>query len=582
MGSLDCDIPVHDVLIIGAGLSGVCALHHLRAGFPDWSIKCLERGPSVGGTWYWNAYPGARVDTESVSYSFSFDRGVLDEWTWKETFAAQPDILAYIQFVARKKDLLRDIQFNTRVRRAAWQETSGTWQLDDEAGGVYRTRFLVTCIGFLSSPTRPAIPGLDRFAGASFHTSQWPRDLTSSGGNGGGNNHVAEAFAGKRVGVIGTGASGIQTITALAKNVPALHSLHVFQRTANWSAPLRNAPISAAEMAQIRRDYDALFARCATTPGGFLHAPDPRSTADVTAAEREAVFEALYAQPGFAKWIGLFRDTYSDRDANALYSRFMADKIRARVHDAATAERLIPRDHGIGTRRIPLESGYFESYNLPHVHLVDLKATPLVEATPAGLVTADGTAYDLDVLIYATGFNAITGAFADIEWRGRDGRPLLGYSSEENGSVENGNTKEKDKGPSAVWIDHRPQTFLGTAVPDMPNLLMVMGPHQPFGNAARNIEHSVDLVARILRHCKDHGLTRVVPTDAAVRDWTAHVAACSEGSLINEIDSWMTGVNKNVRGRTERTVARYAGSAVEYRKRCQACQDAGWAGLEFS
>ncbi|CAK7231216.1 hypothetical protein SCUCBS95973_007836 [Sporothrix curviconia] len=573
MGSLD--IPFYDVLVAGAGLSGVCSLHHIRQRFPDWRVACIEAGPSVGGTWWFNRYPGARVDSESIAYAYSFDKSVINEWNWSETFASQPEIMRYIDFVVDKNDLKKYIQFNKRIRSAVWQGDSDstdskynrTWLLTDDQGEVYRTRFLVTCIGFLSAPTAPAIAGLDTFAGDAFHTSRWPAHLADLGKDGG-------ALAGKRVGVIGTGASGIQTITALSK-LPGIQSVHVFQRTANWSAPLRNEPITPERMAEIRKSYDDIFALCETTPGGFIHAPDKRKTADVSDEERNALYEQRYSEPGFAKWIALFSDTYSDRTANDLYSKFMADKIRARVNDPEVAESLIPKNHGIGTRRLPLESGYFEAYNQPHVHLVDLKKTPLQHATPRGLVTSDGTEYPLDVLIYATGFSAITGAFADIDWRGENGRALLGYS--EDAGADAGAKKTEE----AAWVDHRPRTFLGTTVPGMPNLLMVMGPHQPFGNGTRNIEHSVNLVCDILQHCKDNGHTYIEPTETAVDAWTQHVTDCSKGSLINEIDSWMTGVNRNVKGRTVRTVARYAGSAVDFRERCEAVRSAGWEGLQF-
>ncbi len=558
MGSIECQPEqVYDVLIIGAGLSGVCSLHHIRERFPSWRVKVLEAGSDVGGTWFWNRYPGARFDSESVSYGFSWDKELLQEWHWKEAFSPQPETLKYIQRVVDKHDLRKDIQLDTRIMSACWDDASHTWQFADQAGMTYRTTFFVSCLGFLSAPTLPNIPGIDDFRGENFHTSRWPKDFA-----------LGRDFGGKRIGVIGTGATGIQAITEIAKE-PSIKSLKVFQRTANWSAPLRNTLITSEQMDQHRTDYDALFERCAATPMCFLHEADPRKSIDVTDEERLALWDAIYAKPGFAKWLGAFSDTYTDRKANKLYSDFMAEKIRARVHDPAIAEKLIPKNHGFGWRRVPMESGYFEAYNRPNVHLVDLQETSIERVTSRGIVTRDGQEHELDILIFATGFDAITGAFSAIEWRGKDGRPLLGHS-------------DTEKGRRAIWVDHRPNTFLGLTVPAMPNMLMVLGPHQPFGNATRSIEHAVQVISDLLQYCKDKSYTYVEPTQDAVEQWTDHVIASAQGALSNEVDSWMTGVNSNVAGKQTRSVARYAGSAVAFRKKCEAAKSAGWEGLKFA
>ncbi|GIJ90597.1 hypothetical protein Asppvi_009558 [Aspergillus pseudoviridinutans] len=555
MGSIQ--VECYNILIIGAGLSGVCSLYNLRKRFPDWSIKVLEAADSVGGTWYWNRYPGARVDSESLSYAFSFDKELMNEWHWKESFAPQSEILRYIERIAEKHELAKNIQFNTRIKSARWQGHSRTWIFTDEAGTQYQTRFFVSCMGFLSSPTLPAIPGLDTFKGQAFHTSRWPKNFD-----------LSRDFANKRIGVIGTGATGIQTITAVS-NEPSVQSVTVFQRTANWSAPLRNEHISLEQMQKHWQNYDDLFQICAETPGCFLHQADPRKSLEVTPEERLALWEEIYAKPGFAKWLGTFSDTYTDREANKLYSDFMASKIRARVHDPKVADSLIPKNHGFGTRRVPLESGYFEVYNKPNVHLVDLQQTPIKEIMAKGIITSDDKEHDLDVLICATGFDAITGAYSAIEWHGKDGRPLLG----------NSDTKQ---GQQAVWVDHRPQTFLGLTACSMPNMFMILGPHQPFGNAPRTIEHAVAVVSDLLQYCKDNKYSYVEPTPEAVERWTEHVVECSKGQLANEIDSWMTGVNKNIKGKTARSVARYSGHAAEYRRKCAECKESGWKGLIFA
>ncbi|OOQ89586.1 putative dimethylaniline monooxygenase [Penicillium brasilianum] len=555
MGSVQ--IKAHDILIIGAGLSGICSLYHLRKRFPSWNIRVIEGADSVGGTWYWNRYPGARVDSESLSYAFSFDKELMNEWHWKESFAPQSEILRYIERIVEKHDLAKSIHFNTRVKSARWQDSTHTWLFTDESGKQYQTRFFVSCMGFLSSPILPAIPGIESFKGKAFHTSRWPRDF-----------NLSRDFGNKRIGVIGTGATGIQTITAVSKE-PSVKSLTVFQRTANWSAPLRNEPISLEQMQKHWENYDELFKLCNETPACFMHKADPRKSLEVSPEERLALWEEIYAKPGFAKWLGTFSDTYTSREANKLYSDFIADKIRARVNDPKVADILIPKTHGFGTRRVPLESGYFEVYNQPNVHLIDLQQTPIDQITETGIQTSDGKVHELDVLIYATGFDAITGAFSAIEWHAKDGRSLLGSSYSKDGE-------------RAVWIDHKPQTFLGITAHSMPNMFMVLGPHQPFGNAPRTIEHAVQVVSDLLQYCKDNGYSYVEPTQGAVEEWTEHVVECSKGHLANEIDSWMTGVNKNIKSKTVRSVARYSGHAVEYRRKSAECKAAGWKGLVFA
>lgn len=545
----------YDVLIIGAGLSGIYSLYEIRRRFPSWRVRVIEAGTDVGGVWYWNKYPGCQIDTESLSYCYSFDEELLEEWNWNDVFAFQPDTHKYIQRVAEKHDLYKDIQFNTRIESAHWNDESHTWTFIDIQGDSYSTRYFVSCLGFLSNPTLPAIPGIENFQGQSFHTSRWPEELD-----------IKRGFAKKRIGVIGTGATGIQTITALSK-IENIGSLSVFQRTANWSAPLRNRRITPYEMQAHKGEYPKLFEQCAATPTGFMHQADPRKSADVTDIERQALWDKMYAEPGFGKWLGVFKDTYTDRQANERYSKYMASKIRERVHNADTADSLIPK-HGYGTRRVPLESGYYEAFNKSHINLVDLQKNPIKQVTKDGIETAGGNHHALDILIYATGFDAITGAFNAIEWHAQDDRPLIASS--------------EDSSRRPIWPDHRPSTFLGIHVPALPNTFMVLGPHQPFGNATRSIEHTVSVVADLLQFCQAKGITRVEPTAEAVEKWTEHVVACSQGSMINEVDSWMTGVNKNVKGKNVRSVARYTGSVQEYKRWCRECKDSGYQGLMFA
>ncbi|HLG46234.1 MAG TPA: NAD(P)/FAD-dependent oxidoreductase [Reyranella sp.] len=524
----------YDAIIIGAGISGLYQLHCLRK--LGMKVHVFETGTGVGGTWYWNRYPGARFDSESYSYGYSFSQELLDEWDWTEHFSPQPKTLEYLNFVADKLDLRRDISFSARVTAAHWKEETRDWHLTLEDGSTHSARFLITAIGPLSAPTWPRIEGLDSFKGLSCHTARFPKEPID--------------FTGKRVAVIGTGATGVQTIQEVAKTAK---TLTVFQRTANWTAPLHNAPITKAEMAEIRPRYPEIFQRCQETFSCFLHTPDPRGTFEVTPEEREAKWEQLYGSKGFGMWQGNFRDILTDRKANALLSEFVAKKIRERVKDPATADLLTPKNHGFGTRRVPLETKYYEVYNQPNVRLVDISATgtPIQRITPAGLDTT-AERFEFDIIIYATGFDAITGSFDRIDLRGVDGVRL----------------KDKWKGG--------PKTWLGVQVEGFPNMFMVVGPHTALGNIPRSIEYNVEWVTGVIRHMRDHGLTRAECTPAGVKDWTDHVKSLGEGLLSNEIDSWMTGINRNVEGKTERIIARYSGSAPAYRARCDAVAKGGY------
>ena len=516
----------YDVIIIGAGMSGLYQLYRLRE--LGMRVLVLEAGTGVGGTWYWNRYPGARFDSESYSYAYSFSPELLAEWNWSEHFAGQPETLRYLNHVADKFDLRRDIQFRRRVSAAHFQDAARSWDVTTEDGSHFRSRFLITAIGPLSAPTMPRIEGVETFLGRSFHTARWP--------------HEPVDFAGKRVAVIGTGATGVQTTQEVAKT--AGH-LTVFQRTPNWCAPLHNAKISADEMAALKKGYPAMFQRCQETFSCFLHTPDPRGTFEVSDAEREAFWEKLYASPGFGIWQGNFRDILTNREANAALSDFIARKIRQRVKDQTVADKLIPKNHGFGTRRVPLETRYYEVYNQDNVSLVDISETPIERITPAGIKTSAAD-YAFDIIIYATGFDAVTGSFDRIDIRGANGQLL------------------KD-----AW-KNGPQTYLGVLVEGFPNMAMLIGPHTALGNIPRSIEYNVDWVTRLLHHAQDHQITRVEATGDGVRSWTDHVKSLGVGLLSNEVNSWMTGVNTNVEGKQVRIINRYSGSAPAYRARCDA------------
>ena len=530
----------YDAIVIGAGLSGMYQLHRLRE--LGLRVRVFEAGDGVGGTWYWNRYPGARFDSESWTYGYSFSVALLREWEWSEHFAAQPETLRYCNFVADRLDLRRDIEFNCRVRTAAYDEAAGQWEIGIESGGRARAPLLITAIGPLSAPTMPAIDGVESYRGEAYHTGTWPRHPVT--------------FAGKRVGVIGTGATGVQAITEIARTVG---HLTVFQRTPNWCAPLHNRPIDAATQARIKATYPEIFAICRESFGCFIHQADPRNAREVSSEVREAFYQKLYDEPGFGIWMGNFRDILINAEANATITEFMRRKIRERVKDPALARKLTPTNHGFGTRRVPLESGYYEVFNQPNVRLVDLRESPIERITPTGVKTRDA-AYELDMIVYATGFDAITGSFDRIDFRGRAGRRL------------------KDK-----WAEG-PRTYLGLQIEGFPNLFTLVGPHNAatFCNIPRCIEQNVDWVTTLVRHMREKGYARVEATAEAERGWTQHVLDTGRRMLFTQVDSWMMGINSNLPGKQKRTFIVYAGGAPKYREKCDEVAAAGYTGFTFT
>jgi cation diffusion facilitator CzcD-associated flavoprotein CzcO len=533
----------YDAIIIGAGISGMYQLHRLRQ--LGMSVRVFEAGSGVGGTWYWNRYPGCRFDSESYSYGYSFSKEILDEWNWSEHFAPQPETLKYLNFVADKLDVRKDITFNARVKSAAYDEQANLWNVTLEDGGQAAAPLLISATGPLSAPQMPNIPGVGDFKGEAFHTGLWPRDPNGYG-------PAKISFAGKRVGIIGTGATGVQVIQEVAKDVG---HLYVFQRTPNWCAPLHNSKIDEATQRKIHASYDQIFQQCAESMGNFLHKFDERSALEVTPAEREAFFEALYASPGFGIWLGTFRDVLTDQRANDLASDFIARKIRSRVKDPKVAEKLIPKDHGFGLRRVPMETNYYEVYNQPNVTLVDIKEAPIERITAKGIKTA-AAEYDLDLIIYATGFEAVTGALARIDIRG-----VGGVSLQEH------------------WKDG-PVTYLGMQTTGFPNFFTLVGPNNgsTFCNIPRCIEQNVDWLTDLIADMRAKGLTRVEPTAQAEVAWTEHVDETARATLFPTVNSWFMGVNPNIPGRKKKFML-YAGGFPLYRKTCADVAAKGYEGF---
>lgn len=526
----------YDAIVIGAGVTGIHIAYLLREmGF---SVRVLERGNGVGGTWFWNRYPGARLDSEAYSYGYSFSPEIVQEWDWSERFAGQPELERYANFVVDKLSLRPNIQLNSTVTAADYDERHHVWRLQVDGSAPVSTWLLITALGPLSEPTFPRVPGRERFQGVSFHTARSPRDID---------------LAGKRVGVIGTGSSGVQVIQEAAKSAA---EVHVFQRRPNWCVPLKNAVLSEQEMEEIRAGFDDIITLCAETARGYIHDVDPRSVFDVSPEEREQFWESRYQTGGMALWQGNFRDVLTDPSANQLLSDFVASKIRARVADPATAELLVPKDHGFGTRRVPLETNYYEAFNQPNVHLVDLNTAPLTEITAAGVRT-EGGEYPLDVIVYATGFDAITGAFDRIAITGTGGITL-----------------------GERWAPE-PATVLGVMTDGFPNLFMAMGPHAAFGNFPRSLEFNGIWIRDLIRHAVQTGSQEVAASAAAVREWQDLIRRKGDALLASSVDSWITGVNANVVGREHRRHVTYAGSGPEYRAQCDTIARDGYPGFDL-
>ena len=518
--------PDYDVVIIGGGVGGIYQLFRLVESGAKTTL--LEANDDLGGTWYANRYPGCRFDSESFTYGYSFSKELLQEWDWTERFSSQPENLRYLNYVTDRFGLRQYMQFNSRVQRAVFDESLPGWRVSTENGSEISCRFLLTALGQVSAPTVPKMEGMELFRGPSFHTYAWP--------------HEGIDLEGKRVGVVGTGASGVQVIAAIADKVA---QLTVFQRHPNWCAPLGNGPISDEEMKDIKARYDEIFDICGRTPGGFIHEPDRRRLFEVLPDDREALWEDLYGKPGFGIWLSNFRDIFLDDAANAEFSAFIAEKIRQRVKDPEVAEKLIPKDHGFGVHRVPLETNYYEAYNHENVQLVDLQATPIEAVTASGIRTT-AAEYDLDVIVYATGFDAVTGAYDRLEIVGAGGQRL------------------RDK-----WADG-PVTYLGTAVHGFPNLLLVAGPQS--GSAATNypraIELSVNWITDLLQYMWKSDYTLVEATKEAEDDWVLQVVENYNKTLMRKAKSWFTGYNSNVEGHTidKTRYLIYNGGAPKFRR----------------
>ena len=529
-----------DVIVVGAGISGLYQLHSARS--LGLSVRCFEAGGGVGGTWFWNRYPGARFDSESWSYAYSWSKEVTAEWNWKEQFAPQPETLEYLNFVADKHDLKRDIKFNSRVKSAVFDDETSYWTVETHNGDKARCHYLIFAVGMLSAENIPNIKGRENFKGRQWHTSQWEPDPNGYGG-------TDMGLKGKRVAVIGTGATGIQCITELAKFVG---DLNVFQISPDYALPLRNSKIDKELMDQIRSELPRWYEVMKTQKSQFIHHNDPRNTAEAPPEEQEAVFEKMYNTPGFAKWVGGFADSLDDKAANDLITDFMKKKIRERINDPELERKLVPTTHGFGLRRVPMDSGYYEVYKQDNVHLVALNETPIVEINETGIRTSDGKQYDVDAIIYATGFDAYTGMFKRMDIRGEGGQAL---------------TEKWDDGP---------QTYLGLQVEGFPNMFTLVGPHNGanFCNLTRCIEQNVEFVTGFLKYLVDNNIDRVQPDKEAQEKYTRFIYDAYDQTLMSTVDAWWTGTN--IEGKKKRFLA-YSSGMPSYRAMCEKEAASGYA-----
>ncbi len=525
--------PILDVAIVGAGFGGMYAVYHLRRrGF---TVRAYETGSEVGGVWYWNRYPGARCDIESMEYSYSFDPQLEQDWNWTQRYPTQPEILAYAAHVADRFDLRRDITFDTTVESLRFDETARLWRMTTDTGERVAARFCVMAGGVLSAPLRPDIPGIDDYVGDVYYTARWPHDPVE--------------FAGRRVAVIGTGSSGIQSIPQIAAQAD---QLTVFQRTPNFSISGVNVDLDPEVVRETKANYPALRDHARRSYGGSTIPINRQSALAVSDAEREQTYEERWKMGGFA-FLGAFVDHTTDPAANELAAEFVRSKIRSIVHDPAVAELLSPRDHPIGTKRICVDTGYYDTYNRPNVQLVDLRANPIERFTPTGLL-AGGVVYEFDSLVLATGFDAMTGSLTRIDIRGRGGRSL-----------------RED------WQDG-PHSYLGLAVEGFPNLFTVTGPGSPavLSNMILSIEQHVDWIGDCLAYLREHGVKTIEADGEHQATWTQHVADVANQTLYPTADSSYMGAN--VPGKA-RVFLPYVGGVGSYRKKCAAVAEAGYEGF---
>jgi cation diffusion facilitator CzcD-associated flavoprotein CzcO len=523
-----------DAIVLGAGFSGLYMLYRLReAGF---STRVYEAGEGVGGVWYWNRYPGARCDSESIYYNYTFSEELYKEWTWSSRYPEQAEILQYLNFVADKFDLRRDIQFQTRITAAQYDESNHKWRIQMDNGAIVSAKYFITAVGCISSANIPSIKGLDNFQGEWYHTGHWP--------------HEKVEFTGKRVGVIGTGSSGIQAIPVIAEEA---EHLTVFQRTPQYSVPARNRPYNEEFIHQAKANFHELKREMRESLRGFPGKPGERSALEVTPEERQAAYEAAWEAGGLGVR-SLYKDLLDDEAANNTVSEFIRSKIREVVHDPNVSEKLMPTYY-FATKRPVIDTNYFETYNRENVKLVDLRRAPIEEITPKGLRTADGE-YELDTIVFATGYDGVTGALFKLDIRGKGGVTL------------------KEKWAEGAQV----RTHIGIATASFPNLFMITGPESPnvLSNMPVSIEQHVEWIADCVTYLRDHGVETIEATVEAEEVWSEHCREVADSTLYTKADSWYTGANIREK---PRGFPIYLGGVGQYRKICDEVAANGYTGF---
>ncbi|MFC8384836.1 flavin-containing monooxygenase [Nocardia sp. NPDC057272] len=523
-----------DVIGVGAGFTGVYLSHRLTTA--GWTFAGFEAGPSVGGTWFWNTYPGARCDVESIYYSYSFDETLQQEWTWSQRFAPQAEILSYIEHVADRFDLRKYFTFNTRVVASTWNAADRLWEVHLDNGEVRRSRYLVSGAGGLSTPKDFDVPGLSNFTGQTVSTSRWNISL--------------DELKGKRVAVIGTGSSGVQAIPLIAE---VAEHLTVFQRTPNYVMPARNAELTAEQVATVKDNYVGIREQCRHSPGGIPDRPVTDNAFDVSDEERKRRYEAAYERSGFLGVGAEFADLLFDAEANRTASEFIHDKIREIVADPATAELLVPKYHPLGAKRSVFGTDYYETYNRSNVSLVSLRDEPIETMTEHAIVTPNST-YEVDVIVLAIGFDAFTGPLYGLNLTGASGKKL-----------------------QEVWSDGI-RSYLGYMAADFPNFFMVAGPLSPAlaSNVVVTIEQAVDWIADLIEHARDTGATLVEATPEAQQEWVDITEWTVSQTLYATTDSWYRG--SNVEGKPS-TFLGYLGGVGKYRRMCTEIAKRGYPGV---
>ena len=525
----------YDAIIVGAGVAGLYQLHRLRD--MGLRVRSIDAASDVGGTWYWNCYPGARVDSQSYVYQYWFSEELIDAWNWSQRFPPQPELERYLGFVADRLDLRKDIQFDTRVTSAAWDETNTSWVVRTDQGDELTTRFFVSCSGMLSAPNVPPFPGHEKYRGVVAHTARYPREGID--------------LAGKKVGVVGTGATGIQVIQTIAAEVG---ELKVFQRTPQYAVAMRNPSFTDADRAHYKAKAKELYERVNSTFAGFDFDADHGAWYDLTPEKRREVLETVWADGSLSMWVGSFTEVLTDEEVGKEVSEFVRDKIRPRIHDPELAERLIPYHYTFGTYRVPLELGYYDAYNRDNVELVDVQKAPIESFTERGLKTA-AAEYELDAVILATGFDAGTGSLTRMGITGRDGASL-----------------------AELWHQDIRST-LGLQVHGFPNLFTVAGPLAPstaFCNMTTCLAQQVDWVTDCIAWMLEHDRHTIEPTREKQDEWVQHHDETAEETLMLRTNSWYTGAN--IEGKPRRLLS-YIGGAAEYRQICEEVKQSGYQGF---